>query len=73
MRNEKRQNKEAKKPVLKLKQRHLALYSNRNYKHGLIDLKGLTCRVVEVELPATMPITEGIQMQTLVLEVKIGI
>ena len=29
--------------------------------------------MVEVELLATMPITEGIQMQTLVLEVKIGI
>ena len=29
--------------------------------------------MVEVELPATMPIIEGIQTQTLVLEVEIGI
>ena len=65
--------KESKKPVPKLKQRHLASYSNRNYKHGLFDLKGLTCRVVEVELPATVPMSEGIQTQTLALEVEVGI
>ena len=65
--------KEAKKPVPKTERRHLASYSNWNYKHGLFDLKGLTCRVVEVELPATMPILEGIQTQTLALEVEVGI
>ena len=73
MRNEKRQNKEAKKPVSKLKRSHQSPYSNRNYKHGLFDLKGLTCRVVEVELLATMPMSEGIQTQTLALEVEVGI
>ena len=65
--------KEAKKPVSKLKRSHQSPYSNRNYKHGLFDLKGLTCCVVEVELPATMPNTEGIQTQTLTLEVEVGI
>ena len=65
--------KEAKKPVPKLKRRYPASYSNRNYKHGLFDLKGLTCRMVEVELLATMPILEGIQTQTLVLEIEVGI
>ena len=65
--------KETKKPVLKLKQRYLASYSNQNYKYGLFDLKGLICRMVEVELPATMPMSEGIQTQTLALEIKVRI
>ena len=51
----------------------LSPYSNRNYKQGLFDLKGLTCRMVEVELLATMPILEGIQTETLVLEVEVRI
>ena len=71
--NEKRQNKRSQEPVTKLKRSHQSSYSNRNYKHELFDLKGLTCRVVEVELPATMPISEGIQTQTLALEVEVGI
>ena len=48
-------------------------YSNKADKHGLFDLKGLTCHVVEVELPAIMPMSEGIQMQTLALEIEVGI
>ena len=74
MRNEKQQNKRSQEPVPKLKQRYPALYSNRNYKHGLFDLKGLTCRMVEVELLATMPMSEeGIQTQSLALEIEVGI
>ena len=71
--HEKRQNKRSQEASNETEAKSPSPYSNRNYKHGLFDLKGLTCRVVEVELPATMPISEGIQTQTLALEIEVGI
>ena len=44
---------------IKSKQGDQSLYSSGNNKHGLFDLKGLTCHIVEAKhVPATMLITE---------------
>ena len=71
--HEKRETTKQKKP------RSQSLYSDgasivtKPINMSYLILKGLTCRVVEVELLATMPISEGIQTQTLALEVEVGI
>ena len=73
MEHEKRQNKRSQEASNETEMKPLSPYSNRNSKHGLFDLKGLTCRMVEVELLATIPMSEGIQTQTLALKVEVGI